>query len=331
MAAPRKHPDRGSGRSLQAGEVKSWTAVDLPLPGTGQTLQRWLGLRALGRADLSLAKVVEPHHDAQAICVELGHRPPEPGTLWQVWAAEPPGAGVVATGSEGGWLLNGPKPFCSGALLASHALVTADVDGSSGLFAVDVRAAAQRGQLVVAAPTWAGAGMLRADTRTVEFASAPAVAVGSVGEYSDRPGFWHGSIGVAACWTGGAYGVGSTLLKAARRRQLGPHVLAGLGAVAAALDRCDAALSQSAVEIDTAQGEPTDHARRRAESVRATVVAGAEEVIARVGNAMGPGPLAHDGEHAQRVADLQVFVRQHHAERDLAALGELMTAEDEEW
>ena len=293
MAAPTEHPDRGSGRALQAGEVKSWTAVDLPLPGTGQTLQRWLGLRALGRADLSLAKVVEPHHDAQAICVELGHRPPKPGTLWQVWAADPPGAGVVATRSDGGWLLNGPKPFCSGALLASHALVTADRDSNSGLFAVDVRAAAQRGQLVVAAPTWAGAGMLRADTRIVEFASAPAVAVGSVGAYSDRPGFWHGSIGVAACWTGGAYGVGSTLLKAARRRQLGPHALAGLGAVAAALDRCDASLSQSAVEIDTAQGEPTDHARRRAESVRATVVAGVEEVIARVGKAMGPGPLAH--------------------------------------
>ena len=60
-------------------------------------------------------------------------------------------------------------------------------------------------------------------------------------------------------------------------------------------------------------------------------MAGVEEVIARVGNALGPGPLALDREHAQRVADLQVFVRQHHAERDLAALGELVTAEDEEW
>ncbi|MGH3745415.1 MAG: acyl-CoA dehydrogenase, partial [Mycobacteriales bacterium] len=28
-----------------------------------------------------------------------------------------------------------------------------------------------------------------------------------------------------------------------------------------------------------------------------------------------------DAEHAQRVADLEVYVRQDHAERDLAALG----------
>ena len=328
MTASSPAPDS---RALDTVEVRSWTAVDLPLPGTGRTLQRWLGLRALGRADLSLAKVVEPHHDAQAICVELGHGPPEPGTLWQVWAAEPVGAGVAATSSDGGWRLDGAKPFCSAALLASHALVTADVDGGSGLFAVDVRAAVQRRQLMIAAPSWVGAGMLRADTRAVEFASAPAVAVGPVGAYADRPGFWHGSIGVAACWTGGAYGVSSTLLKAARRRQLGPHALASLGAVAAALDRCDAALSRSAAEIDAANGEPTDHARRRAESVRATVVAGVEEVIARVANAMGPGPLAFDREHAQRVIDLQVFVRQHHAERDLAVLGELIAAEDEQW
>jgi hypothetical protein len=47
----------------------------------------------------------------------------------------------------------------------------------------------------------------------------------------------------------------------------------------------------------------------------------------RVGRALGPGPLAHDAEHAQRVADLTVYVRQSHAERDLAALGAAL-AED---
>jgi hypothetical protein len=42
-----------------------------------------------------------------------------------------------------------------------------------------------------------------------------------------------------------------------------------------------------------------------------------------VGRALGPAPLATDREHAQRVADLTVYLRQHHAERDLARLGEL--------
>ena len=32
-------------------------------------------------------------------------------------------------------------------------------------------------------------------------------------------------------------------------------------------------------------------------------------------------PLTSDETHARRVADLGVYVRQHHAERDLAAIG----------
>ena len=38
-------------------------------------------------------------------------------------------------------------------------------------------------------------------------------------------------------------------------------------------------------------------------------------------HALGPGPLAFEAEHATRVSDLRVYVRQHHAERDSAALG----------
>ncbi|MCY7289624.1 MAG: acyl-CoA dehydrogenase, partial [Cryobacterium sp.] len=34
-----------------------------------------------------------------------------------------------------------------------------------------------------------------------------------------------------------------------------------------------------------------------------------------------PAPLAFDARHAGRVADLQLYARQHHAERDDAALG----------
>jgi hypothetical protein len=43
--------------------------------------------------------------------------------------------------------------------------------------------------------------------------------------------------------------------------------------------------------------------------------------MGRVGRALGAGPLAHDEAHGRRVADLTVYLRQHHAERDLAQLG----------
>lgn len=55
--------------------------------------------------------------------------------------------------------------------------------------------------------------------------------------------------------------------------------------------------------------------------VRSVVAAAVERTLEQVGHALGPAPLAFDEIHARRVADLGVYVRQHHAERDLAALG----------
>ena len=44
------------------------------------------------------------------------------------------------------------------------------------------------------------------------------------------------------------------------------------------------------------------------------------------------GRLAFDAEHARRVADLELYLRQWHAERDQAALGrELMRAGTPTW
>ncbi|WP_244255972.1 hypothetical protein [Rathayibacter sp. VKM Ac-2760] len=58
-----------------------------------------------------------------------------------------------------------------------------------------------------------------------------------------------------------------------------------------------------------------------------------EEILLRAGRALGPAPLALDAEHAKRVADLALYVRQHHAERDDAALGRavLASGEAEQW
>ncbi|HKN99202.1 MAG TPA: acyl-CoA dehydrogenase, partial [Pseudonocardiaceae bacterium] len=45
-------------------------ALDLPLPGAGQTARRWAALAALGRCGLALARLAEGHTDAVAILAE---------------------------------------------------------------------------------------------------------------------------------------------------------------------------------------------------------------------------------------------------------------------
>ena len=60
----------------------------LPLPGAGNTIERWRALAAAAGHDLSLAKLFEGHTDALAILAELHAPAEEDGSRWAVWAAE---------------------------------------------------------------------------------------------------------------------------------------------------------------------------------------------------------------------------------------------------
>ena len=292
-------------------------ALDLPLPGSGGTLQRWHALAELSAVDLVLGRLAEAHADAVAILAELGG--PSPDGLWGVWAAEPPSARVEARRTDGGWVLTGHKAWCSGARLLDRALVTAHADDGRRLFAVDLAG------LETAPGSWQAVGMAASDSGTVELPGVPAEPVGGPGAYLDRPGFWHGGAGVAACWYGGALGAARVLLAAARDRPHDPHALAHLGAVDGLVAGLAAHLAVAAAEIDA---DPAgDGAQLRAARLRARVEAGATEILDRVGRALGAGPLCLDPVQAQRAADLPVYLRQSHAERDLAGAGALAVLE----
>lgn len=299
--------------------------LDLPLPGQGRTWERWAAFAQFAEQDLSLARLAEGHADAVAILAELGAGPPPAGTRWGVWAAQPPGPRLTARQARDGWRLDGVKQYCSGAHWCTDAVVTATAPDGYRLFAVSTQT------LSPVPGTWPATGMAASDTPDVRFAAVPAVPAGPPGAYTGRPGFAHGGAGVAACWYGGARAIGRTLLTAAAERDVGPHALAHLGAIDIALCRARAALEEAAGEIDADPGDLKGGARRRTLRVRALVEAAATDVINRVGRALGAEPLCHDEAHSRRVADLIVYLRQHHAERNLAELGTLVAERGTAW
>ena len=287
----------------------------LPHPGRGATPARWEALRSLGRFDLSTGRLAEGHCDAQAIAAEAGWGPFEEGWRLGVWAAGPVGS-LRAERQGLDWCLGGVRRWCSGADSLTHALVTAELDGATALFLVDL---AHPG--VARIPdTWPAVGMHGSATFDVRFDSVRvpgARLVGDPGFYLSRPGFWHGGAGVAAVWAGGAEGVAQALVGGTTSG----HALAHAGAVAARLWSLDTTLARAAAEIDA---DPDDHrgeGRIRTLMVRHLVEAGCTEILDRVGRATGAGPLGHDRAHARRVADLTVYLRQSHAEADLEAIG----------
>ncbi|WP_234003960.1 acyl-CoA dehydrogenase [Nocardiopsis sp. SBT366] len=305
-------------RAVRSGDL------DLPLPGGGDTRRRWRVLRDLAREDLSLARLAEGHVDAMAILAELGAAPPRHGQLWGVWAAHPPGPNVTARTVDGSWRLSGVKPFCSGARTCTHALVSAEVDqGERRLFAVATAGAGPVGG------TWASAGMAASDTLTFGFDDVPAEAVGSPGAYVRRPGFHHGGAGVAACWLGGAVAVSAPLAARAARETADVHTRTAWGSVDRDLHAAAAVLGRAADEIDADPEDALERAAPRTARARAVVAGVCGDVLRRTGEALGAGPPAADPEYARAAADLAVYLRQHHADRDLAELGGLSATKED--
>ena len=138
----------------------------------------------------------------------------------------------------------GTAPWCSGATVVEGALVAAEADDGAAL--VLVRLDAHGVQLCE--PTWVSPAFAETDTRSVAFdveVDDDAV-IGRGGWYVERPGFWHGAVGVAACWAGCVEGSSARV----PLWRDDPHARAHLGAIDALSWSMAAALAGAAAEID---------------------------------------------------------------------------------
>lgn len=288
----------------------------------------WSFLAAVAERDVAAARILEPHLDALDILEQarragvgpdLAAIGADPGSSWGVFAAEGAGVRLDAHRGGSGWMLTGTKPWCSLAQHLTHALVTAWVGDERRLFAV----ALQRPEVRSHDGPWHARGLRQVVSAPVDFAAAPAVPVGEPGWYLRRPGFAAGGVGVAACWWGGAIPLRAALLAAAQGDGADQLSRLHLGRVDTALWTARLALQSAAHEMDAAPAasdrvpEPGILAAR----VRAIVAGAVETTLAESARSLGPLPLVADDAHARRVADLEIYLRQHHGERDLARIG----------
>ncbi len=307
-------------------------------PGAGATLERWRLLAALAGRDLSLVKIYEAHADALAILAELGaarlarH---DGASIWAVWAARnPANEARVTSGNAMRVTLAGVKPWCSGAPFVTDALITCiDANGHDRLAALPL----DQPGVVVTSRGWEAVGMRATQSVEIELNGAEATLVGGAGDYVARPGFWQGGAGIAACWYGAAVALAERLRDTAAPREHGEpprdeHAWARaleqagkrawsnahLGTVDAALVSARALLRECALAIDTA---PHADAMRLALRARAVAETAVDTTLRACARALGAAPLCRDRWFARMASDLPVFVRQSHAEGDLAALG----------
>jgi hypothetical protein len=294
--------------------LRELAGESLPLPGCGETPARLRRLLEAGAESLSVAKLAEAHWDAVAILAEAG-RQPEPGATYAVWASESPAESSALKSHGSSWLLDGRKSFCSGAGLVDRALITVG-DPKALLLDIDLRRQTERLQIDLS--QWATGAFLATQTGAVIFTGfqiSEENIVGTENFYLSRPGFWNGACGPAACWVGGAAGL---VAFAERSKRADCHTLAHLGAMEAALWMMEAALDRTGAEIDR---RPDADPMLRALRLRHVVEQGCTDILRRLPRAYGPYPLAMDLEISRRYQELDLYLRQTHAERDLESLG----------
>ncbi|OAE03431.1 hypothetical protein A6A22_03180 [Arthrobacter sp. OY3WO11] len=326
-----------------------------PKPGEGSTGLLWELLATVAAIDVAAARIFEPHLDALAILAQAGHDPARAGGAWGVFAAEGPGMRLAAEGNGSGVLLSGAKPWCSLAQVLDHAVVTAHTDdGGRAAFAVNLRHAG----VTCEEPEWVARGLQEIPSGTVRFDRVPAELLQGTNWYFSRPGFAWGGMGVAACWLGGAVGIARDYRDSLRAGGLSGREpdqvgLASLGELDRTLTSALQYLAGTADGIDRRGQGSTDQVPAEqlpaeqvssqrgnagrvspwsdALRVRGTCAAAVERVLSIVGSNRGPGPLAFDRTYAKRMADLALYVRQHHGMRDDAQLGSLTLKGDAPW
>lgn len=325
-------------------ELAKAVAATAPRPGEGRTGFLWEILASVTAVDVAAGRVLEPQLDAAAILAQAAGETAAEGRdcpefdgsridgAWGVFAAEAAGMRLEAKRTASGFLLQGSKPWCSLAAQLDHAVLTAQVeDGGRAGFAVDLH---DRG-VGFEDPAWASRGLREIPSGTVFFDGVPAVPLGGPGWYHRRPGFAWGGMGVAACWLGGAVAVARGYTESLRRaadggREPDQIALAHLGEIDRTLDGLTHYLARTAGRIDA--GELSgDGAWSEALRVRGSVAAAVERIQVLVSQDLGPAPLAFDESYAKRMADLSLYIRQHHAMRDDAALGALTLKGDHQW
>ncbi|MDQ6656857.1 MAG: hypothetical protein M3Z00_01240 [Actinomycetota bacterium] len=288
------------------------------------------GLTAIGRTDIPLARLAEGHIDALRILRQAG-RDPVPGSLYGVWASRSRGGGLSTIRQMDRFRLSGTVPFASGVGLLDRALITASVQPRPEA-GVD---AAQQEQLLMDVDvhdwtpnldSWQTAAMAasRSFTVAVRDRSVPAYGqVGPPGFYLGRAGFFPGGIGVAAVWVGAAARVADLVTHFVCGSPNGPDQATriNLGKLRLELSTAHALVRHAGAILTAGADSPTSgwsasDLQELATEVRAGVGAAVRRLLDVGRSLAGPAGLAHEADLSGAIADLDLYVRQQHSDRD---------------
>ncbi|WP_209428315.1 acyl-CoA dehydrogenase family protein [Pararhodobacter sp. SW119] len=278
------------------------------LPG-GDTLAACDTLRALGRANLSVGRLVEGHVNAIRL-IRLYGEPAQQGSeddavLHGVWGADadPPVRIAKRSGNEV-WL-SGRKKFCSGLGVVGRAVVTAatDDDGAPQMLLIDATDPRR------AAPgDWQVSGMRATASGSYDLSDHHAVMLGQPGDLLREPHFEGGIWRYLALHTGGLEALAEGVRRMLGERAAHPLHAARLVDLVIAAEAARLWLEAAALAIEAPRAGA--QAVSRVLMARQAIDAACQQAIALSERSVGAAAFA-EGNPIDRVRrDLAFFLRQ---------------------
>jgi len=286
--------------------------------GTGadgaDNLRRLLTL--LGEASMPVARLYEAHVNALQLVFRYGTEALKArcaadaaaGHLFALWVTDPPGGALRLRELDGAMALEGAKSFCSGAGVASRALITAATPGGFQMLIVPLA------QARVIPSGIKLAGMRAAVTGSVDFTGLPVTRadfLGAEGDYLREPVF------SAGAWRGsaGAFGGLTALIKLhraelrARERHADPHQRARFGQLLIAHETARLWLERAARRACLEDG-PAAEITAYVNLARIAIETACLDAMRLTQRGLGLGAFMA-GHPAERICrDLAVFLRQ---------------------
>lgn len=272
----------------------------------------------LGQGSLAVARLYEAHVNALQLVfrygsVKLGKQVAanaEAGHLFALWVTDPHGAKpLVAKPAPGGYVLEGNKAFCSGAGIATRALITAGTESGTRMLMV----ALEPGTRMLPSNIKLS-GMRAAITGSMEFTGMAVpedVFVGTAGDYLREPVF------SAGAWRGSAAALGGLIALAElhrteirhRGRDQDPHQRARFGQLMIAYETARLWMSRAARRACLEDGPP-EAIVAYINLARIAVEAACLDAMRITQRSLGLGAFI-SGHPAERVCrDLATYLRQ---------------------
>jgi alkylation response protein AidB-like acyl-CoA dehydrogenase len=226
-----------------------------------------------------------------------------------------PGTGVRAHAEGERWRLTGESRFSSGIDIIDRALVPGWLDDEKHLL-FDIDAALFDPDR----SSWHTAAMdaSRSFTVRVDVRADGEDVVGPPCFYLDRRGFAIGGLEVAAVWAGGARSVLELVAQGLRQFRPTSHQTRRVGVMEQAVWQADLVVAATAARLPELDG---DDLVRETAAARTAVVIACEQVLDEAIRVVGPAGLSGNGRLARTVADLTIYVRQHHLDLTFESRG----------